>query len=52
LGTTVKEFSSREIWKGRVDRVDEEKWQKVTEKYKPAGRRFSGRPSKPCKKDF
>jgi len=50
--TTVKEFSSREIWKGRVGRVDEEKWQEVTEKYKPAGRRFSGRPSKPCKKDF
>lgn len=49
---TVKEFPSREIWKGRVDRVDEEKWQKMTEKYKPTGRRFSGRPSKRWKKDF
>jgi hypothetical protein len=32
---TVKEFPSREIWKDRVDRVDEEKLQKMTEKYKP-----------------
>jgi len=22
----VKEFQRREIWEGRVDRVDEEKW--------------------------
>jgi hypothetical protein len=49
---TVKEFPRREIWKSRVDRVDEEKWQQMTEKYKPTGRRFSGRPSKSCKKDF
>jgi hypothetical protein len=49
---TVKEFPCREIWKCRVDIVDEEKWQKMTEKYKPIGRRFSGRPSERWKRDF
>jgi hypothetical protein len=49
---TVKEFPRREIWKRRVDIVDEEKWQKMTEKYTPTGRRFSGRPSKRWRKDF
>jgi hypothetical protein len=49
---TFKAFSRREIWKRRVDIVDEEKWQKMTEKYVPTGRRFSGRPSKRWKKDF
>jgi hypothetical protein len=49
---TVKEFPRREIWKRLVDIVDEEKWQKMTEKYKPTGRRFSGRPSKRWRKDF
>ena len=48
---TVKEFPRREIKKGRVDRIGEEKWQKMTEKYMPTGRRFSGRPSKRRKKD-
>jgi hypothetical protein len=43
---TVKEFPSRKILKGRVDRIDEEKWQKVTEKYKPTGRSFFRRPRK------
>ena len=49
---TVKEFPRREIWKVRVDRLDEERWQKMTEKYKPTGRKFSGRPSKHWKRDF
>jgi hypothetical protein len=52
VDTTIKEFPRTEIWEGRVNRVDAEKWQKMTEKYMPTGRRFIGRPSKRRKKDF